>query len=99
MKGVVLLDFYTKQIFGSRNVTAFPYQPISYPSSWQYHTKVSSTLEPSDSSDQTLSYSKPFTYTIVLLRMIPIMNLLIFHLYLNLLIFHISSISLICYQM
>jgi len=84
MKGVVLLDFNTKQILGSRNITAFPYKPISYPSSWQYRTNVSSILELSDSFHQTLRIQNPSPTQIVLLRMISIMNLLIFHLYLPL---------------
>lgn len=49
MKGIVLLDINTKEIFVSRNVThqenIFPYQPIKSPSTWHYYP----TSSPSDS--------------------------------------------------
>lgn len=45
MKGIVLLDINTKEIFVSRNVThhenIFPYQPIKSPSTWKYYPNSS----------------------------------------------------------
>jgi len=47
MKGVIVLDIHTKQLFVSRNVThhecIFPYKQNNSTISWEYHTNVTYT--------------------------------------------------------
>jgi len=49
MKGVILLDIHSKQIFVSRNVTRheciFPYKQSSSNVSWDYHTHIAQDYE------------------------------------------------------
>ena len=49
MKGVILLDIHSKQIFVSRNVThheyIFPYKQSSSNVSWDYHTHIAQDYE------------------------------------------------------